>query len=333
MNVANRTAGKELAFPTKDVEGRGLVVVVVKYTYRAAAYGKVERDDDGAPPHPIDVPNVEDPATSSIKIPSDLFDFKPGTDVVVVADAHPSPGRAYTDVSLKVGPIAKAIRAHGLRVWQRGILGGLVPGPAMPLRAPLPIIYEHAWGGADLSVPDKPLIERRNFAGKGVTREPARLVDTPAAQLELVDKPLGERNNVPASFGPICRHWEPRVGFAGTYDQKWSETRMPLLPADFDPRFNVCMPPDQWSPVPLFGDEPIELRGVTDDHLWQVQLPRETLTFSSRVGGQRREHKTHLDTILLDAREKKIELTWRAAIPAPAKLELIDEIRIEGRTA
>ena len=136
MNVANRTAGKHLAFPAKDVEGRGRVVVIVKYTFRIGAHGKVERDDDGAEPHPIDVPNGEDPGTSSIKIPSDLFDYKPGTDVVVVADAHPRPGGGtYTDVSLKVGPIAKTIRAHGLRVWQRGILGGLVPGPAMPLRA------------------------------------------------------------------------------------------------------------------------------------------------------------------------------------------------------
>lgn len=333
MNVANRTAGKHLAFPTKDRDGRALVAVVVKYTYRAGAYGRIERDDDGAPPHPIDVPNGDDPATSSIKIPSDMFELKPGTDVVVIADAHPRPGTTYTDVSLRVGPVAKTIRAHGLRVWQRGILGGLVPGPAMPLRAPLPIIYEHAWGGQDVTIPEKPLGEPRNYVGRGITRDASKLVDQPAAQLELAGKPLGERGNIPASFGPIHRHWAPRVSFAGTYDKAWTETRMPLLPADFDPRFNVCVPPDQWSPVPLFGDEPIELFGATEDHQWQLQLPRVTLAFSSLVARARREHRSHLDTILIDARERKIELTWRAAIPAPAKLELIDEIRIEARTA
>ncbi|MBX3231402.1 MAG: DUF2169 domain-containing protein [Labilithrix sp.] len=333
MNVANRTAGKHLAFPTKDKDGRALVAVVVKYTYRSTPRGGVERDEDGAPPHPIDVPNGEDPATSSIKVPSDMFEYKPGTDVVVVADAHPRAGATYTDVALQVGPIAKTIRAHGLRVWQRGMLGGLVPGPALPLRAPLPIVYENAWGGQDVSIPDKPLGEPRNYAGRGITREPARLVDQPAAQLELAGKPLGERAgaNVPASFGPIHRHWAPRASFAGTYDKAWQESRMPLLPADFDPRFNVCVPHDQWSEVPLFGDEPIALTGATEDHHWQVQLPRETLTFSSLVGGVRREHRTHLDTILIDARERKIELTWRAAVPAPPKLELLDEIRIEAR--
>lgn len=330
MNVANRTPGKHLAFPTKDREGRPIVAVVVKYTYRATPKGLERDDEDGVPPHAIDVPNGDDPATSSIKLPSDLVDYKPGTEVVVVADAHPRGAATYVDVSLRVGPIAKTIRAHGLRAWQRGLLGGVVPGPALPLRAPIPIVYEDAWGGQDLSVPEKPLAEPRNYVGRGVTRDPAALVDRPAARLELAGKPLGERGNIPASFGPIHRHWAPRVSYAGTYDSAWQRTRMPLLPLDFDPRFNVSVPPDQWSPTPLAGDEPIELVGATDDHGWTIALPRETLAFSSRADGVRREHPTHLDTIVLDARERRVELTWRATVPVPTKLERIDEIRIES---
>jgi len=333
MNVANRTDAKHLVFPMKDRDGRARIVMVAKYTYRVSADGRVERDDDGPEPHPIDVPNGDDPATSSIKIPSDLFDFKPGTDVVVVADAHPRPGTTFTDVALRMGPIAKTIRAHGLRVWQRGMLGGVTPGPALPLRAPLPIIYELAWGGSDVENPAKPLGEPKNLVGRGIARDPSRLVDQPAAQIELAGKPIGERGNIPASFGPIHRHWAPRVSFAGTYDQAWTDTRMPLLPADFDPRFNVCMPPDQWSPLPLTGAEPIELTGATEDGHWLVHLPRETLVFSSRIGRERNTLPTHLDTILIDARERRIELTWRASLLAPNKLELVDELRIEGRTA
>jgi hypothetical protein len=329
VNVVNRTDGKHLALPIKDRDGKGRLLVVVKYTYRVSPRGVVERDDDGPEPYAIDVPNGEDPATSSIKVPSDVFEFKPGTDVVLVADAHPRPGAPHAEVTLRVGPVAKAIRAYGLRVWQRGMLGGVVPGPAMPLRAPLPIVYELAWGGLDLSNPEKPLAEPKNHVGRGVTREPAKLVNQAAAQLELVGKPLGERGNVPASFGPIHRHWEPRASFAGTYDKAWSETRMPLLPGDFDPRFNVCVPHDQWSPTPLSPDTLIEVVGATEDDLFRVQLPREAPAFSSLARGERKGHATHLDTVLVDTRERRVELTWRASVPMPPKLELLDEVRIQ----
>ena len=328
MNVTNRTDGKHLALPMKDRDGHQRLVVILKYTYRATPRGAIERDDDGPEPHPVDVPNGEDPATSSIKFPSDVCDFKPGTDVVLVGDAHPRPGSPHVDVSLRMGPVAKTVRAHGLRVWQRGMFGGLVPGPAMPLRAPLPLVYELAWGGLDTSVPEKPLGEPRNYVGRGIARHPARLVNQPAAQLELPNKPIGERGNVPASFGAIHRHWQPRVAFGGTYDQQWTETRMPLLPVDFDHRFNVCVPHDQWSPTPLSPSEPIEVAGATEDGLWQVRLPAEEPRFSSIIAGERRTHATHLDTVLIDARERRIELTWRVSIRTPSKLELIDEVRI-----
>lgn len=322
MNVQNRTDGKHLAIPMKDRDGHSLLAVIVKYTYRVAPNGRVERDDDGPEPRPADIPNGGDKGDlgkNSIKYPSELYAWKPGTDVVVVADAYGRAGATHADVSLRMGPVQKAIRAHGLRVWQRGMFGGLVPGPALPLRAPVPIEYELAWGGEE---------EARNTVGTGVTKEPARLVNQPAAQIELAGKPLGERGNVPASFGAIHRHWQPRVGYAGTYDKTWEETRMPLLPADFDPRFNVCVPPDQWSAQPLAADTPIELLGATEDGAWRVQLPAEAPKFSSLLDGARREHPTHLDLVIIDARERRIELTWRVALPLPPKLEMLAEVRI-----
>lgn len=330
MNVTNRTDSKHLAVPMKDRDGRDRLVVIVKTTYRISPRGAVERDDDGPEPYAVDVPNGDDPALSSIKRPSDLFDFKPGTDVVLLGHAHARPGASHADVALRMGPVAKTVRAHGLRVWQRGMLGGLKPGPALPLRAPLPLIYELAWGGLDLSNPEKPLGEPRNYVGRGIARDASTLVDKPAAQLELLDHPVGERGNVPGSFGAIHRHWQPRAGFAGTYDRTWEETRMPLLPRDFDPRFNVCVPHDQWSVTPLLGDEPIEVIGATDDGTWRVQLPRDAPSFTSLSNGGRVTHPTHLDTVVIDADARTVELTWRASIAMPAKPELAGEIRIQS---
>lgn len=325
MNVQNRTDGKHLALPMKDRDGNGRLVVIAKYTYRATARGALERDTDGADPHPIDIPNGDDPAKSSIKIPSDVFEHKPGTDVLLVADAHPraQSGATHVDVSLRMGPIQKTVRAHGLRVWQRGMLSGVTPGPALALREPVPIIYELAWGGVDVSNPEKPLAEPRNHLGRGIARDPGKLVGQAASQLELPEKA-----NVPASFGAIHRHWAPRAGFAGTYDRAWMDTRMPLLPLDFDARFNVCVPHDQWSAVPLAGDEPIEILNATEGGAWRIQLPRESPAFSSIIAGERRTHATHLDTVVIDARERRIELTWRVSILSPPKLEMIDEVRI-----
>jgi hypothetical protein len=46
----------------------------------------------------------------------------------------------------------------------------------------------------------------------------------------------------PAGFGPIACHWQPRVGFAGTYGDAWVANRLPLLPDDFDDRFFQSAP-------------------------------------------------------------------------------------------
>jgi hypothetical protein len=108
--------------------------------------------------------------------------------------------------------------------------------------------------------------------------------------------------------------------------------RMPLLPADFDERFHVCVPPDQWSLHPLRGDETIELHNVTEDGLLRVELPRIAPGFSSVSSGVRSHHRTHLDTILVDADLMRVELTWRAAVRIPRKREMLQKIVVLEKT-
>jgi hypothetical protein len=103
---------------------------------------------------------------------------------------------------------------------------------------------------------------------------------------------------------------------------------MPLLPADFDVRYHICVPPDQWSEVPLRGDEPFEISGATEEGIWRFQLPRVVLGFSSFMDGKRTEHRTHLDTVLIDADARRVELTWRAAIPLPRKYEMLERVMV-----
>jgi hypothetical protein len=331
VDVRNHTRAKHVAAPYKDTTGRNLYVVILKYTFVVKPQGKVELDGvTGAAPRLVDEYHGKDPSTSSIKRPSQLFDFKPGTDLLLLGHASPPPSGTAThvDVSLRWGHLAKTVRAHGLRAWRAGTFGGLAPGPARPIRDPIPLIYEVAWGGIDWTDPARPLGETRNYVGRGVAADPKKLIDQPAAQLEYPDRPLGGRDNVPASFGAIHRHWQPRASFAGTYDQAWMDNKMPLLPDDFDPRFHVSVPPDQWSPAPLRGDEPVEIGGATPEGIWRFQLPRLAPGFSSFVEGRRAEHRTHLDTILVDADARTVELTWRAAIPIPRKYQMLERVLV-----
>ncbi len=313
--------------PVNDHDGREWIVVLLKYEFDASTLTpELIPTEHATAIDLVDTFHGDDAVRSSIRRPSQVFHQKPGTDVVLLGHAHPRSGATHVDVTLRVGPIQKTVRAHGLRVWQWSTFGGLAPGPARPMREPVPLIYELAWGGQDLADPAKPMGEPRNYVGRGVSRDPKALVDQPAAQLEYPDKPLGGRSNVPAAFNPIHRHWQPRASYAGTYDDAWMETRMPLLPGDFDDRFNVCVPPDQWSESPLRSDEPLEVIGATAAGLWRVQLPRIAPGFSSVILGRRQEHRTHLDTILLDADAQRVELVWRAAIRAPRKWEMLDSI-------
>lgn len=329
MNVVHTGPSKHLAVPMKDKRGREFLVVILKYTFAVDAGGRVEIVPDGVQPYTTDECNGDDPATSSIRKPSDLAEEKPGTDVLLVGHAHPQTREAtHVDVSLSVGPIRKVVRAYGLRAWQWGTFGGLTPGPARPIREPVPLIYELAWGGLDLSDPARPVGDPRNTVGRGVAREPRSLIGEPAAQLEDPKNPIGRRDAAPASFGAIHRHWQPRASFAGTYDQTWMETKMPLLPDDFDTRFHVTAPLDQWSATPLRSDEMVEIIGATPEGTWRFQLPRISPGFSSFVGTTRSEHRTHLDTLLIDADKRQVELTWRAAVPLPRKYEMLESVRI-----
>lgn len=335
MHVSYLGPGKLLAHPIKDKLGREILAVALKYSFRVDPSGRASLDEESpTEPHAVDLYNGADPATSSIRKPSDVYDFKPGTDVLLVGHAHPPlrPSVTHVDVSLKMGPVDKTVRARGLRAWQAGPFGGIAPGPALRITEPIPLLYELAWGGLDLSEPDRPVGEPRNTLGRGVAHKPKRLIGTPAAQLEYPGEPIGHGDNVPASFGALCRHWQPRASFAGTYDDAWMKSKMPLPPDDFDPRFNVTAPPDQWSPTPLRGDEPIEARGATPEGLLRVRLPRMSPGFSSIIEGRRSDHRADLDTVLIDADAYRVELTFHAGIPLPRKYQMLESVMIVEKT-
>src|SRR6185437_12206506 len=146
-----------------------------------------------------------DPEKSSIRYPSDLCVAKPGTDVVVVAAAHAPGGRAVPsfDAGVRVGALEKTVRIFGLRVW--GANGSTLSAPRPT--AGVELRYDHAWGGLDITDPQRPVEEPRNPVGTGVVRDPAALTHQPAPMIEDPANPIVSVRTrpTPAGLGAIGR--------------------------------------------------------------------------------------------------------------------------------
>jgi hypothetical protein len=247
---------------------------------------------------------------------------KPGTDVLLLGTAHPPAGREVTqvDVTLRVAaagaPIERTLRVHGPRVFFRGQLG-IAAGPAARL-SPTPLQWDRTWGGY---VPDTGACDWRNPAGLGLARDPGSLLGSAAP---VIEDPSDAR--APACFAPVASWWSPRRELAGNHDDAWRRERAPVRPVDFDVRHYSCAPKGQWRNDPLTGDEPVEVLGATPEGAWRFELPRYAPRFC--VAEQPSELDTHLDTMLIDADARTVELSWRAWVRAPRKLERLGGIEV-----
>jgi hypothetical protein len=319
----NHSAMSFRCLPMTDARGAEVGVVIAKMTYTVDAAGRPLVSEA-----PVRLTSVYQ--GRSTRLPNDAAVDKPGTDVLLVGTAHPPPHRHVTEmyVRLRVGTVLdKAVRVHGPRVYQRQGLRNVVPGPPGPL-GPTPLTFENAYGGADPIDPS--VVECRNPVGLGFAADRLRLLGTPVPALEDPFAPLDSERPAPATFAPLAPDWEPRVKFAGTYDARWARERAPLVPRDYDPRHACCAPHDLWTATPLSGDEPIEVVGATPEGTWRFQLPRYSALFGVTVRGERRAVPTHLDTLLIDADARRVELVFRAVFALPRKAEMIDAIEIVG---
>lgn len=337
----NRTPMAVRCFRLEDRRGRDVAVVVAKLTYEVPDGGElriaipkspIRRSDE--PQRPADLPQLglpgARPAQPSPRYPDDWAEERPGTSVLLVGTAYPQGDVNHQDVSLKVTQgrrqIAKLVRVYGPRIWQGSRLS-VTPGPASRL-APTPIVYELAYGGADLSDPGSPLVEERNPVGLGVARSRASLIGLPAPRIEDLAAPIGSAHQAPAGFGPIAAQWSPRAGWLGTCDAAWRRERAPVRPLDFDPRHHCPAPPDQWSAEPLEEDASVQVLAATPEGRWSFMLPRYGPRFHAVLRGQEQEHPTHLDTLLLDADARRVELSWRVAIPLPRKAAFLEAVTV-----
>jgi hypothetical protein len=299
-----------LAFSV-DHDGGACAVIVAAATYALPRVGR----GPGEPLRPYDV-QLEaarcdeyfgEPGASSLRREGQTTYTRPGTDIYLRGRAWAPKGRPATEtrVVCAVGPCTRMVRVVGARRWARGV-GGPRPSAPEPFTT-VALRYELCVGGPT---------EARNPVGVGVYRDALEAIGMPLPQIEDDEQLLREWSErpPPAGLGPVARSWQPRLGYAGTYDQAWLASRAPLWPRDLDARFFHAAAPGLWVTPHLRGGEPVLLRGCHPDGDVRFELPRRSLvarTYHRREG--MREQAMRLDAVDIDAEAGTVQLVWRTS--------------------
>jgi hypothetical protein len=312
--VDNRTLFAAERGWVRDRDGAEIWLVAVKATFDIKPDGSTEVSKEQPPVLRIAEHHGE-PGKSSIKYDADLVLTKKTTDVIVVGHAYAPAGTevTHTDVGFKVGPIQKVLRVIGDRTW--GSFGASAPLPFEKM----PLVYERAFGGVDIKSksPEKDW-EWRNPVGTGFAVSSRNATGLKLPNIEDPKKLISSWDDhpAPAGFGAIECHWQPRVGFAGTYDDNWMKTRQPLLAEDLDDRYFQCAPDDQQAPEFMRGGEPVVLHRLTPGGSLKFFLPKPFLGFDTRFyDGSRELHKNRkLHTVILEPDYPRVSLVLHSSL-------------------
>lgn len=339
MELINGTPFDINALQALDKEGQPWLVVVAKGTYR------IPEGPDTSPQlaeaqRGLLVKDVFEgqEGLSAPLFENDFVPVKPACDVIVKGSAHAPGGSAVPEtlVGLVVGPIKKGLRVVGDRRWRRRP-GGYAPSEPEPFTE-MPITYGRAFGGlfdgGAIGSDDARdfLAHPGNLVGCGYARgKLLRLIEgRPVPNLEAPGSPIEDPETLytPVSLGPIARNWAPRLGLAGTYDQRWQDEVFPLLPPDFDDRFYQCAPADQQMPYPQGGEEVSLFNLLPGGGLTRFRLP-EDLALPVVVMNRRRALTAltpKVDTIAIDADARTFDLVWRARAPLARSMSEIHTV-------
>ena len=301
-----------------DEEFRPVVVAVVKATYQFDLDGSACLAENQVPVNLAGEPWSDAPV-SSYRYEPEMALCKLATDIALIAHAEP-PGRGATevDVGIKVGPVQKTATVFGDRFWVRTAQGVRRSRPA-PLER-VPLTWENAFGGRDEahSTPERSRLDPRNPVGTGYGTPLAKVGDR--LRLPNIENPnqlIHEYGSVvePCGFGFTSPNWEPRASLAGTYDERWDQTRKPMLPVDFDRRFFNAAAPGLVAPGYLRGDEDLVVWNTTPVPRLALRLPaipppRCRVVLRGRPDVQL---ATRLDTVIVNTDERQLMLLWRAS--------------------
>jgi hypothetical protein len=335
FGLVNRTPFVASLIPGLGKDDVAHLTVLAKGTFSIpASTGPLTIAEQQVPFLAVDQCNGPDPATSCVRIESDVCPAKPGTDVVLVGHAHAGARpRSSVDVGLRVANLRKVVRVSGERCWVDVGLSWEISRPPVVFQR-MPLVYERAYGGADRSHPDPARhgSEERNPVGTGVAASSAkaRMKGLALPNLEDPRHPIKSWKDRPpvAGFGFVGRGWLPRRTWAGTYDRRWQEQRSPLLPDDFDPRFFQGAPSDQVVTPHLRGGEPVQVSNCSANGMLAFSLPRIDLSIAvDWAGGKRSEVMPYvLDTVVIEPDDNRVVVCWRSTFRCGRRLRQVRRV-------
>ena len=333
MQITTNTTGMVAGLAvSSDKDGRDHCVVVVKGTFSVrqggtAALSEIQQALVYADKH------YGDPGSTSIQYECDFAPFKPRADVIVNGAAFSPDGSPVRDmlVGFQFGSFKKMIKVTGDRIWDRG-LAGLRPSEAKPF-IQMPLTYERAFGGSDQSDEDPRNwgFDLRNLVGVGFTigTDAGKVAGKPLPNLEDPHHAIESWSDKPppASPGVVGRGWQPRIQFAGTYDQQWLDERFPFLPADFDQRYFQSAPVDQQFSF-LRGGEVVRCVNMSPHGEMRFTVPRIEIPVTYGFRDRSVSTEPALDTLIVEPHLSRFIATWRATIPLGRKLHALREITV-----
>lgn len=334
MHVINNTPHNATSLVLMDHAGAETLLVVVKGTWTIGKDGKLSVADEQMPILSEPVYSGE-PGKSSLINDTDVVLAKPGTDCALFGHAWALEARvSYVDITFSVGPVKKQARVFGERRWLKNRIGMASISKIAPIEK-VALIWENAFGGADTSWQDPAVHEfcLENPVGLGIMATKSNInidgqllpcVESPA---ELIQKP-GQRPK-PTGFGMIAPYWQPRAGYAGTYDEHWRKNINPLPPDDLDPRFYSSSAPGLCSPKHLTGTEQVLVEGASRQGTILFDLPGIKPKAAVRCRQREDDVQMQLDTVFVEPDESRLVLIWRGTMNVHAKVQDIVQVSVD----
>jgi hypothetical protein len=338
MLLINKTPFVAERYGLADENGIDLLLIILKATYRFDQKGSLSPVEEQQPIEMADL-YCGEPGKSSIKYSSDFSFDKMGTDIAVTGYAYAPNRRARESlVSIQVGNLKKTIRVFGDRCWEGSLSSPSISKPEPFER--IPLVYERSFGGIDDSNPDpgKHESEQRNPVGVGFRAKESRM---PLEGMKLPNfedpdrliKNPDDRPN-PVGLGFISPSWQPRLGFAGTYDEAWEKNRMPLLPADFNKKFFHSAHPDLTYNGFVKGDEKVRLAGMSAKGPVNFFLPNVHPACSVETRGSEELQKIDMkpDKLVFGSEDPELIIVWSGSLRIRKGFQDIRAIQCENQT-
>lgn len=315
MKVENRTPFAAAWLVVLDKNAAEHLVAIVKATYSISEDSRLTIAPKPDPIRPAEEFHGE-PGLSSIRYEAEFGPAKIATDAVLIGSAvAPTPDTRVMEVSFRVGPVHQRAKVFGERSWQALLWWYRASSPKPFDR--IPLTHENAFGGKDTSPKDNKHHgqESRNPVGRGFFAKNSQL-----KRSGMFLPNIESQNGVLPGFGFIGRDWQPRLSYAGTYDDTWKNERMPLLPEDFDERYHNSAHPNLIVPGFLKGNETVEVIGCTRSGRLAFALPNAQPAAQATFENGRENIALNLNTVLVDTDAMKLNLVWKGDIKVHKRL-------------